>query len=138
MLRQQFTKFVDLHTASYLLSSLPLPAASPPSTLTSYSSRLDLIHAAGIRFSSTSYSSRLYVIHAAGILFSTTSYSSCRIVQLPSVPVRAALTIHEARRPPRRIIFAIVFAAASLTAIFIDIVLIVSCLIRQTAFVSVT
>jgi len=33
--------------------------------------------------------------------------------------------------------FAIIFAASILTAIFIDIVLVVLCLIRQTAFVSV-
>ena len=99
---------------------------------------LDVIHAAGILFSSTLYSSCLDVIHAAGILFSSSSYSLRRIVQLPTVPVRAALTIHEARRPSRLVIFAIIFAAGSLTAIFIDIVLIASCLIRQTAFVSVT
>jgi len=68
----------------------------------------------------------LDVIHAARILFSSTSYLSRRIVQLPSVPVREALTIHEARRPSRRIIFAIVFAAGSLTVIFIDIVLVAS------------
>ena len=43
---------------------------------TSYSPRLDVIHAAGILFSSTSYLSHLDVIHAAGILFSSTSYSS--------------------------------------------------------------
>jgi len=52
--------------------------------------------------------------------------------------MRAALTIHEASRPSHHIIFAIVFAAGNLTAIFIDIVLITSCLIWQTAFVSVT
>ena len=109
---------VDLLAALYLLSFLPL-AASPSSSLTVYSSRLD-------------------VIHTTSILFSSTSYLSRRIVQLPSVPVRAVLTIHEARRLSRHIIFAMVFAASSLTAIFIDIVLVASCLIRQTAFVSVT
>jgi len=66
----------------------------------------------------------LDVIHAASILFSSTSYSSRRIVQLPSVPVRAALTIHEARCSSHRIIFAILLAASSLAAILIDIVLI--------------
>ena len=99
---------------------------------------LDLIHAAGILFSSTSYSSRLDVIHAAGILFSSTSYSSHCIVQLPTVTVRAVLTIQKACQPSHRFIFAIVFACISLTAIFIDIVLVASCLIQQTAFVSVT
>jgi len=100
--------------------------------------RHDVIHAASILFSLTSYLSRLDVIHATGILFSATSYSSRRIVQLPTVTVRAALTIHKAHRPSRGILFAIVFAASSLTAIFIDIILIALCLIRQTAFVSVT
>jgi len=46
----------------------------------SYSSRLDVIHAAGILFSTTSYSSRLDVIHATGILFSSISYSSCLVI----------------------------------------------------------
>ena len=41
---------------------------------------LDVIHAAGILFSSTLYSSRLDVIHATGILFSLISYSSCRVI----------------------------------------------------------
>jgi len=80
----------------------------------------------------------LDVIYTAGILFSSTSYLSHRIVQFPSVPMRAPLTIHEARRPSRCIIFAIVFAAGSLTAIVIENVLVASCVIRQTAFVSVT
>jgi len=66
------------------------------------------------------------VIDAAGIVVSSTSYSSRRIVQLPSVPVRASLTIHEARSSSRRVIFAIVLAAGSLTAILIDILLIAS------------
>jgi len=65
-------KLIDLLAVSYLLSSLP-PAASLSSSWTLYSSRLDLINATGILFSSTSYSSR-------------------RIVQLPTVPMRAALT----------------------------------------------
>ena len=63
----------------------------------------------------------------------------CRFVQLPTVPVSAALTILEARWSSHRIIFAIVLATASnLRAIFIDIVLITSYLIWQTAFVLVT
>jgi len=37
-----------------------------------------------------------------------------------------------------RIIFAIVFATSSLTAIFMDILLVTSYLIQQTAFVLVT
>jgi len=40
------------------------------------------------------FSLTTYVIHAAGILFSLISYLLCCIVQLPTVPVRAALTIH--------------------------------------------
>jgi len=49
------------------------------------------------------------------------------MVQLPTVPVSATLTIHEARRSSRRVMFAIVLAAAgSLTAILIDIVLVAS------------
>jgi len=80
----------------------------------------------------------LDVIHAAGILFSSTSYSSRRIVQLPTVPVRAALTIHEARRSSRRVIFAIVLAAGSLTAILTDLVLIASRRIEQLPTVPVS
>jgi len=41
---------------------------------------VDVIHTAGILFSSTSYSSLLDVIHVARILFSSISYWSCRVV----------------------------------------------------------
>jgi len=47
---------------------------------TLYSSRLDVIHATSIIFSSTSYSSCFDVIHAAGILFSAISYLSRRVL----------------------------------------------------------
>ena len=59
------------------------------------------------------------------------SYSLRRIVQLPTVPVRAALTIHEARRSSRHVLFAIIFAAGIDTAILIDIVLATSYLLSS-------
>ena len=75
------------------------------------------------------------VILAAGslttILIDIVLIASRRIVQLPTLPVSATLTIHKACRSSRRIIFAIVLAASSVTAILIDIVLVMSCRIEQ-------
>ena len=66
----------------------------------------------------------------------STLYSSRHIVQLPSIPLKAAQTIYNACRLSCCVIFAFVFAAGSLTVIFNDIVLVVLCLIRQTLFLS--
>ena len=66
-------------------------------------------------------------INLTAILIDVVQVASRRIVQLPTVPVSAALTIHEACGSSRRFIFAIVLAAGSLTAILINVVFIVSC-----------
>ena len=63
---------------------------------------------------------------------SSISYSLRRIVQLPTVPERATVTIHEARRSSCLVLFAIILPNGILTAILIDIVLVGSYLMSST------
>jgi len=138
---------------SYLLSSTP-PASSPPSSLTSYSSRriVQLPNVCRSESCTNNFTKLVdllatsYLLSSMPPASSSTLSSSHRIVQLPTVcPSESCANnsrsssifsprltcYHPCRRHPHRhrtccVLLAIIHAAGILTAILIDIVLVAS------------